>query len=79
MSVTPSLTQFVQLPANEPAILILQVMVILAGVILLMQAEFLAVGRPRSKGSAFGFYLGVVPLLIMFVVTVVARFLRIIF
>lgn len=79
MSVTPWLMQFAQDPANGALIIALQVIVILLGVVLLIQAEMFTVGHPRQKGSMAVFYLGILPLLLTFVVIIVARFLRIIF
>ena len=79
MSVTPSLTQFAQDHANSPLIIFLQVMVILVGVVLLIQVELLNVSQPREKRAVSVLYTGILPLLIAFVVIIVARFLQIIF
>jgi heme O synthase-like polyprenyltransferase len=79
MSVTPWLIQFAQDPANAPITIVLQVIVILLGVVLLIQAEMLTVGHPRNKVPMAVFYFGILPLFITFLVIIVARFLRIIF
>ncbi len=77
MIVTTWLTQFSQNPTNETIITILQVGVILAGVILLIEAElWVAAGENRGKTKSQALYIGIAPLLIAFIFILAARFLR---
>lgn len=77
MIVSPWLTQFSQNPNSETAITILQVSVIILGITLLIEAELLvAAGENRGKTKIQTLYTGILPLLIVFVFILAARFLR---